>query len=165
MGPISPSRSFPQIPGPKLHISRRGVARRQIHVAINLLYAGEYPCALTLALAAERQLRTAKASLVYRVLRGLKFPEGVKRFNTARTWLRHEIPGPDEIDLFELDVVVALVRATTLFTIIVGQTTEPIEAFVRWTRERGLQKASRRARPPFMREEDQAGRLEASDGP
>jgi hypothetical protein len=100
--------------GEKQRVSRKEAALQQIHMAIRLFRSRDFACAITLALAAEEQLPDADAPYVFKQLKQ-KVPKEKAMFNLVRNWLKHH-KEPDEIDLYEFEVVIALMRATPKFT-------------------------------------------------
>jgi hypothetical protein len=101
--------------GTKQRISRKQAALRQIEGSVVFFWLGEYACAITLSLAAEDQIPDTDEPHVFKLLKE-RAPDGYKEFNRVRDWLKHCNPNePEEIEIFELDAVFAIVRATTKF--------------------------------------------------
>ena len=122
--------------GKKLTIDRKAAAQQQIDMAWRLMKESEFACAITLALAAEERLPDTDKPHVLKSLRQ-KAPQEMEMFNQVRNWLKHDKP-PDEIEIFEFEVALALMRAVSKFRAVYGQASAPMDAFVEWTREKGL---------------------------
>jgi hypothetical protein len=122
--------------GTKQRISRKQTALQQIEAAIGLFRTAEYACAITLSLAAEDQIPDTDAPHVFKLLKE-RAPALCKEFNRVRNWLKHYDPKePEEMDIFEFEVVLAIVRATTKFVAAYQEISADIEAFDNWSKER-----------------------------
>jgi hypothetical protein len=118
-------------------ITRKISALRQIHSAIKLFHEEEYESTITLALAAESQLpHVDDAPYLYDVLKAQVSPDEIDIFNDVRNWLKHLIP-PDEIQITNFDAALALVRATTKFKAVFGESSPTMEEFADWIRRKG----------------------------
>lgn len=120
--------------GPQQRVSRKQAALQQIEEAIGLFWAGQYACAITLSLAAEDQIPGTNEPHVFKLLKE-RAPAISKEFNQVRNWLKH-YNEPNEMDIFELEVVFAIVRATSKFVAAYQEFSVDIEAFDTWSKER-----------------------------
>ena len=119
--------------------NRQLSARRQIDAAIDHMNAGSLECAVTLALAAEGQLLSSKASYLFNALKARVPNEEMPKFNILRNWLKHHDQNQhDEIEFYDFEVGIALIRATSKFFATYGQSSEKMEAFVVWCRSKQL---------------------------
>lgn len=115
-------------------ISRKQAAIRQIEGAIVFFRRGEYACAITLSLAAEDQIQDTNEPHVFKSIRE-RAPHIYKQFNRVRDWLKHCNPKePEEMDIYEFEVVVAILRATTKFFAAYQEKPIKIEAFDNWAK-------------------------------
>ena len=117
-------------------INRKISALRQIHSAIKLFHEEEYESTITLALTAESQLPHVAAPYLYDRLKARVSPDEVGIFNDVRNWLKHLTP-PDEIDITNFDAALALVRATTKFKAVFGESSPAMDEFAGWIRQKG----------------------------
>jgi hypothetical protein len=131
----------PEMLGQKQVVSREQAALQQITMAIRLLHEREFASAITLALAAEDQIPETDQPHLLGVLRH-KAPGAIDKFNEIRNWLKHSRP-PDEQVIYEFEVVVALMRATSKFLASYRAGPPEIEKFVQWCRDRGYTFGSR----------------------
>ena len=58
------------------------------------------------------------------------------RFNDFRNWLKHHT-GPDEIEITEFDAGFAILRATTKYKAVFGETSPAMDEFSDWVRQKG----------------------------
>jgi hypothetical protein len=126
----------PEKLGEKQRLSRKSAARQQIEMSIRLLHSRDFACAVTLALAAEDQLGDTNDPHLMKQIKGKISKDEIDAFNFVRNWLKHH-KEPDEIDLFEFEVWVALARAATKFVAVYHQSTKTMEDFFQWSRQRG----------------------------
>jgi hypothetical protein len=82
-------------------------AYRQIVAAIEHLHKKDYECAITLAGAAEGQVKEKTANHLFRLIRKTF---GSDETNAYITWLKHS-SGPDGAEITELEVVITIIRA------------------------------------------------------
>jgi hypothetical protein len=61
----------------------------------------------------------------------------VEKFNFIRNWPKH-YKEPDEVDIFEFEVAISLMRATTKFYAVHHETTALMETFKDWAVNKGL---------------------------
>lgn len=120
-----------------INTNRQLSALRQIEAAIDHLNAGQFECAVTLALAAEDHLPRSDAPYLYKVLSDRVPEDEMKMFNVLRNWLKHHIE-PDEIEFSEFEVAVALIRATSKFFATYRKSSQKTEAFIAWCQAKGL---------------------------
>lgn len=89
-----------------------------------------------MALAAESQLPHVTKRYLFEVLRTAVPPDEVGIFNDVRNWLKRLTP-PDEIEITDFDAAIALVRATTKFKAVFGESSPAMDEFADWIRQRG----------------------------
>jgi hypothetical protein len=116
--------------------TRKVSALRQIHAAIKLFHEDEYESTITLALAAESQLPNDPGPYVYHWFKERIPADLLDRFNDFRNWLKHTT-GPDEIEIKDLDAGLAILRATTKFRAVFGESSPAMDEFSDWVREKG----------------------------
>jgi hypothetical protein len=118
--------------------NRQLSASRQIDAAIDHLNAGQFECAVTLALAAEDQIPESGSMDLFKALKqqGLH-KRDINQLNFLRNWLKHP-KEPEEIEFSEFEVAIALVRATSRFFGQYGTKTEKVEAFLVWCVSKNL---------------------------
>ena len=87
-------------------------ALRQIEAAIDHMYAGQFECAVTLALAAEDHMPRSDAVYLQNELEKRVSKKGMSTFYLLRNWLKHHIE-PDEFKFSDFEAAIALVRATS----------------------------------------------------
>jgi hypothetical protein len=128
-----------QMLGEKQRVSRKQAAVQQIEMAIRLLQSSDFACSITLALAAEAQMPITAQPHVYERVRATAPKDVADKFNAIRDWLKHcNADMPEELDIFEFEVAVALIRATTKFYAVYQETTPQFETFVTWAKVRGF---------------------------
>ena|ERR1043165_371299 len=120
----------------KIQTTKRLAAERQIHAAIRHLLSGEFECAVTLALAAEDQLPDTSEPTLWNVLKQQVVPSDMRVFNDLRDWLKHG-SGKDAREISELEVAIALIRATTRYFAVFKFETDEMRAFVKWCTDKG----------------------------
>jgi hypothetical protein len=118
------------------HITRKISALRQIHAAIRLFHEDEYESSITLALAAESQLPHVAKPYLYDVLKARVSADEVDMFNDVKNWLKHIRP-PDEIEITDFEAAIALVRATSKFKAVFGESSPTMDDFADWIKQRG----------------------------
>jgi hypothetical protein len=125
-------------------MSKKEAVIRQVHGAIEHIYKGEFECAITLAGAAEGQSSHQNKATLFAELKVRVPPEfkdekqWIARLNAVRDWLKHPTPQyGDEWTISEYDAVIMTIRALSKFQWEHRQSTERIEAFLDWCRERG----------------------------
>ena len=60
----------------------------------------------------------------------------VDMFNDVKNWLKHIRP-PDGIEITDFEAALALVRATTKFKAVFGESSPTMDEFTDWARQRG----------------------------
>jgi hypothetical protein len=117
--------------------NRQLSALRQIEAAVDHMYAGQFECAVTLALAAEDHMPRSDAVYLQNELEKRVSKKGMSTFNLLRNWLKHHIE-PDEFEFSDFEAAIALVRATSKFFATYRTTTPKLEGFVSWCRSKKL---------------------------
>ena len=124
--------------------TKRLAAERQIHAAIAHYRAGEFECAITLCSAAEGQTTVPPGGRPH--LRSIinegfdknppEYPNKKKRdkeaINFVATWLKHETPSPDEIEILDWEVIMWLNRAISKYRAAYGSGTPEMVAMFDW---------------------------------
>ena len=131
---LSPTESGSEIKSRR--VTRKISALRQIEAAIKLFHVDEYESTITLALAAESQLPNDPGPYVYHWFKARVPADIIDRFNDFRNWLKHHT-GPDEIEITDLDAGFAILRATTKFRAVFGETSPTMDEFSDWIRQKG----------------------------
>jgi len=127
-------------------MNKKDAALRQITAAIEHFEAQQYECAITLAGAAEGQIKTDEGSehlfAKLKVMAPEEFEnerEWASWLNTTRDWLKHETPhlGDDwEINAFGAAVMIA--RAITKFGWAYQQGTKQMQEFIEKCQKSGM---------------------------
>jgi hypothetical protein len=117
-------------------VSRKEAAQQQIDMAIRLLHERHFACSITLALAAEGQMPEGRDASVFRRIAELA-PDKVDEFNKLRNWLKHNSP-PDQHAIYELEVSIALLRATSKFWQTYRDTSPSMLAFAQFWEKKGI---------------------------
>jgi hypothetical protein len=128
-----------------MKLTKRGAAAKQIDQAIGLFFREDYPCAVTLAGAAECCMPDAGPEVLFAMLKTL----GQRRYdlsetalvsgylNRVRNWLKHwEKDQPPEIYVNPEDAAIMALRAYTKFTSLYGTASASDEMirFEKWFR-------------------------------
>jgi hypothetical protein len=120
--------------GERQLVSREEAARQQIDMAIRLFRERQFACSITLAMAADGQMPEGDEPSVSARIKGLA-TDKEQNFNTVANWLKHHRP-PNELPIYELDAVLALMRATSKFRQAYRDWSPMMQAFDRWWRRR-----------------------------
>jgi hypothetical protein len=111
-------------------------AQRQIIAAIEHLHKKDYECAITLASAAEGQVKEKTTNHLFRLI--------LKHFSSDEAnayvhWLKHP-SGPDRAEITEQEVVIAITRAIQKFVGTYQATHPQFETFSEWCMANGFTK-------------------------
>jgi hypothetical protein len=117
--------------------NRQLSALRQIEAAIDHLYAGDFECAVTLALAAEDHMPDSDAVYLYKQLEQRVSKSEMKIFNVLRNWLKHYIE-PDDFEFSDFEAAIAVFRATSKFFATYRKSSPKMESFVAWCQTKKL---------------------------
>ena len=119
----------------RLEMNRQQAAVRQIDMAIELFHRHEWPCSITLALAAETQLPKSEKPFVAARLQAEYGTEFIDSLNEPRNWLKHT-KDPDTVTIYEMDALMAILRAISKFTATYGAWSEDMSKFDAFFKER-----------------------------
>jgi len=118
-------------------------ARRQICAAIEHFHKKDYECAITLAGAAEGQVKEKTSRHLFRLIRN-KF--SADETNAFIHWMKHP-SCPDTAEITEQEVVVTIIRAIQKFVGTYEATHVDFENFSQWAMQKGYLRR-RRYRSP-----------------
>jgi hypothetical protein len=134
--------------GPWKGTTKKDAARRQILVAFKCLLEDEWECAITLAGAAEGQIReqeNGNTPGLFKLMKGANF-ESRKKYkserdyvafvNGVRYWLKHNSDQKDRF-IYQFDAVTMVMRAMSKYFGVYGDNLEELKAFDEWRTERG----------------------------
>lgn len=76
------------------------------------------------------------APYLYDRLKARVSADEVDMFNDVKNWLKHIRP-PDEIEITDFDAAIALVRATSKFKAVFGESSPTMHEFADWIRQKG----------------------------
>jgi hypothetical protein len=108
--------------------NKRLAAQRQIIAAIEHLHKKDYECAITLAGAAEGQVKEKTTNHLFRlILKAFTSDEA----NVYIHWLKHP-SGPDNAEITEQEVVVTIIRAIQKFVGTYQASHPRFETFSEW---------------------------------
>jgi|SRR5262249_2173950 len=111
-------------------------APRQICAAIEHFHKKDYECAITLAGAAEGQVKEKKKNHLFRlILKSFSSDEA----NAYIHWLKHP-SGPDKAEITEQEVVITIIRAIQKFVSTYGESHARFETFSEWCIANGYTK-------------------------
>jgi hypothetical protein len=116
--------------------SKKLSAQRQICAAIEHFEKKDYECAITLAGAAEGQVKEKTTSHLFRLIRA-KFSSD--EANACINWMKHS-SGPDTAEISEQEVVVTIIRAIQKFVGTYEATHVAFEKFSKWAMQKGYTK-------------------------
>lgn len=108
--------------------SKRLSARRQTIAAIGHLHSKDYECAITLAGAAEGQVKESSTAHLFRQI--------LKRFSADEAnafihWMKHP-SGLENAEIEELEVVTTIIRAIQKYVSAYEETCPHFETFSEW---------------------------------
>jgi hypothetical protein len=111
-------------------------ARRQTIAAIEHLHKKDYECAITLAGAAEGQVKEKTITHLFRLI--------LKRFSSDEAnvfihWMKHP-SGPETAEIEELEVVITIIRAIQKYVGTLEETCPHFETFSEWCMANGYTK-------------------------
>jgi hypothetical protein len=107
-------------------------AQRQICAAIEHFHKKDYECAITLADAAEGQVKEKTSNHLFRLIRK-KFSSD--ETNAFITWMKHP-SGLDRAEITEQEVVVTIIRAIQKFVGTYEATCVDFENFSQWATQK-----------------------------
>jgi hypothetical protein len=107
---------------------KRLAAQRQIFAAIEHLHKKDYECAITLAGAAEGQVREKTTNHLFRLIRKAFTSDEA---NAYIHWLKHP-SGPNKAEITEREVVVTIIRAIQKFVGAYQASHPRFETFSEW---------------------------------
>jgi hypothetical protein len=102
-----------------------------IDMAIEMIHRRQWACAVTLALAAETQMPDSERPYVSSALRSQYGSEFIDNLNEPRNWLKHA-KAPDAVAIYEMEAVMAILRAISKFESLYGAWSENMAAFDAW---------------------------------
>jgi hypothetical protein len=111
-------------------------AFRQLVAAIEHFHKKDYECAITLAAAAEGQVKEKTTNHLFRLIRKKFSPEETNAFIT---WMKHS-SGADTAEITEREVVVTIIRAIQKFVGTYEATHPDFENFSEWSMQKGYTK-------------------------
>jgi hypothetical protein len=115
-----------------IRTNRKLAALRQIQASLAHFEADDFECSVTLALAAESQLPEATGTYLIKVLKEkISSQTDFNILNDLRNWLKHP-KEPNERDISEFEVAVALVRAISKYFAAFNEETPEMRAFIEW---------------------------------
>ena len=112
----------------RFEMSRQQAAIQQIDMAIELFHRRQWPCSITLALAVETQLQSSAKPFVMSKLQSEFGAEFVDTLNEPRNRLKHT-KDRDTVTIFEMDALMAVLRAISKFTASYGAWSEDMAKF------------------------------------
>ncbi len=120
-------RAFPG----RLELNRQQAAMQQIDVATELFHRRNWTCAITLALAAETQMPDPGKPFVISTLCSQYGSDFIDQLNEPRNWLKH-VKDNDVTTLYEVDALMAILRAISKFTSLYRAWSKDMAAFDAW---------------------------------
>lgn len=111
-------------------------AFRQTVAAIEHFHKKDYECAITLAGAAEGQIKEKTTNHLFRKIRA-KFSSD--ETNLYITWMKHS-SGPDKAEITEQEVVVTIIRAIQKYVGSYTATHPSFQTFSDWAIDKGYTK-------------------------
>ena len=108
--------------------SKKLSAQRQTIAAIAHLHSKDYECAITLAGAADGQVKERSTTHLFRLI--------LKRFSSDEAnafihWMKHP-SGPENAEIEELEVVTTIIRAIQKYVDTYDETCPHFESFSEW---------------------------------
>jgi hypothetical protein len=104
-------------------------------MAIEMFHRRKWTCAITLALAAETQMPDPEKPFVSSELRSKYGIDFIDQLNEPRNWLKHA-KDHDTVELYEMDALMALLRAISKFTSLYDAWSEEMAKFDEWVKSK-----------------------------
>jgi hypothetical protein len=111
-------------------------AFRQTAAAIDHFHRKDYECAITLAGAAEGQIKEKSSNHLFRLIRA-KFSKD--ETNLFINWMKHS-SGPDRAEISEQECVVTIIRAIQKYVGAYSATHPGFQTFSQWAMDKGYTK-------------------------
>lgn len=112
----------------KVDTSKQLASLRQIIAAIAHLHKRELECAVTLAGAAEGQLKETTREYLFKILKKVFSHD---ELNVVRDWLKHP-SGPDDATITEFEAAIMISRAIHKFVAVYEASHPHFETFSDW---------------------------------
>jgi hypothetical protein len=121
-------REMAQAAEVKIDTSKQLASWRQIIAAIAHLHKREFECAITLAGAAEGQLKETPREYLFKLLKKVFSHD---ELNLVRDWLKHQ-SGPENATITEFEAAIMIARAIHKFLAVYEASHPDFEAFSQW---------------------------------